>query len=176
MEAKLKPSEKDVIQCPACTAENPKGRVTCVVCHSPLYKGLMKEVPGVAKKEIPKDKQPEAQPRRREKKEPMIVTKEVIKEPITKGMFTDTIPLPTRPLIPDPPKEKPVKEIIHRVRSPRKKTIKPPIESQMFVLQGGRLTPVTWNLKLTPVRGKKLVPAARSLIDLWNHNKGLLAK
>src|SRR4030042_164790 len=51
---------KEVRNCPSCGVENPKYRITCMVCHERMDEKVMKGVAKDAPKDTPKGEKPKA--------------------------------------------------------------------------------------------------------------------
>jgi len=152
--------KKDVVMCPSCEVENPKSRATCQVCHSPLYPAK--------KKETEKGKRVDEK------------TKIDPKAPAPPPPMTNLSPInplsnqpPKSPAIPSKEKLPAAKEVRHR--KPRRKS-RVVTESQYFILQGQTLLPVEITQHVRVLKKKAVKAEARMVIDLWNHNKSLLAK
>ena len=151
--------KKDVVTCPACSVENPKNRATCQVCHEPLYKKVekMKEKDEKAKVNLktPPPPPPPGVPPNPFKDKSSAIPLETSKRPIRT------------------PAEKIAK--VPAKRKPRRKSRTVP-ESQYFILQGQSLLPVEITQHVKVLKKKAVKAEARMVIDLWNRNKGLLAK
>lgn len=153
--------KKDVVTCPSCEVENPKSRATCQVCHSALYPLKKKEVAkgkGIEEKTKVDPKTPLPSP------------------PVTSTSLNSFINQPPKDktsVIPSKEKSPATKEVRHR--KPRRKS-RVITESQYFILQGQTLLPVEITQHVKVLKKKAVKAEARMVIDLWNRNKGLLAK
>ena len=172
-----KPWEEEQRACPSCGVENPKSRITCLVCHERMD-GSKKEQASPEKDVAPKKEAVKKEPKKVEK---MVVTKEVIGKPIVKNIFDDKKE-PTikeaaiaagkatakaiSKAIEESKKEAPIKR---RHRKPR-------IQSavQYFKLEDGLLIPIEIGLKVKALKKGSAKDQAASLIDLWNRNKSLI--
>ncbi len=167
---------KDTITCPSCNVENPRGRLTCQVCHDPL---------------TPKQKEV--------KKVKMTIEGEAKKGVTTVKVFDPKTPLPPSPPTskvtspnPFPEKQTPKdtdsiivpKAIITKIPKEAKAPVKrrarrkshTPIESQYFMLQNGTLIPVQIIQTVRKLKKKAIGIQAQGLMSLWNRNKSLITK
>ena len=160
----------DTSKCGACGVENPKGRVTCQVCHEPLRRE------GKEKPEIKKDKTelaPEKMDNKQSKPEPP--------NPFDDG--GKDIPTPTKKTRKKVPAKKTLKEVPAEMtpdaaqpkpKIKRRRRTKSTVEAQYFKLEGDALVPVEIQIRIHSLKKKGIGSAAASLIDLWNRNKSLL--
>ena len=154
---------KDAIKCGDCGVENPRSRVTCQVCHAPLYKKADKVIDKPKDVPVIKGKEKETP------KSGKIQTKMAATNP-----FEDS----TKPSISTPTKDKdttstpPInKREVHR-KAKRKSKV--PINEQYFKLEGDILTPVDIGLKVKALKKNQAKGRGKSLIALWTHNKLLI--
>lgn len=144
---------EDKVACPECGVENPKSRLTCLVCHEPMRGDARKKKDGEKaskEKDVSKGKK---EPEKKDvaKKEPTIAEAAIA---ATKQS-----------------KIEPIKPIKHR-RTRRKSKSQSAI--QYFKMEGDTLIPINIGLKVTALKKKAAKAEAASLIDLWNRNKSLI--
>ena len=161
----MKDTLKDTITCPSCNVENPRGRLTCQVCHDPLTPKTEKTKKGTqaGSKADPKTPPPPTPP----------ASKITSPNPFTEKQSpkdTDSIIVPKAILTKVPKEAKaPIK------RRTRRKS-RTPIESQYFMLQNGTLIPVQIIQTVRTLKKKAISTQAQALMSLWNRNKSLLQK
>jgi len=159
---------KDTITCSECNAENPKSRLTCQICHSPLTVKKEKTEKGTSagskvdpKIPAPSSPSPPSQTSKQSPPAPPL------------DPFGISSPSSKDKLLGKLPKEKVSKTPVkHRAR--RKSRMVP--ESQYFILQNGTLIPVQIIQTVRTLKKKVISMQAQALMSLWNRSKDLLAK
>ena len=158
---------KDTITCSECNAENPKSRLTCQVCHSPLTVKKEKTEKGTSagskvdpKIPAPSSPSPPSQTSKQSPPAPPL------------DPFGISSPSSKDKLLGKLPKEKVSKTPVkHRARRKSRVTS----EAQHFMLQGQDLIPISLTMHIRPLKRKMLKGEALMLVDLWNRNKSLLS-
>lgn len=141
-------------ECPSCHVANPVTRVTCQVCHAKLTGKNPMEGAEIPPLEIPV-KEKKVRKQRGSRRQRKIRQPQTPKEPVSEETLLGKD-------LPDKPARK------KRQRKPKS------LPMQYFALAGQTLVPIFINLQVKPMKNKDLKLEGRSLLSLWNRNKGLL--